>query len=111
MPICIARELGMVSSTFDVPVYRRIPDGHSMLEFLDKYMGGRVLIENMQPGDIIVMAVEIDPQHIGIVGNYRHGGLSIIHANTEAYPPRVVETILSMRIVKPVGAYKFPGIE
>ncbi len=35
-----------------------------------------------QPGDIALFEMRNEPpRHIGILGNYRHGGLSIIHAD------------------------------
>lgn len=108
--ICTGRALALVAADFDLPTYSVNADGYSMIAALDRFMGARVSAAEMQPGDAIIMKVDVHPQHIGIVGDYRHGGLSMIHAAANATPPRVIETVLSMRVVKFVAAYTLPGV-
>lgn len=67
----------------------------------------------MQPGDAILVRFESDPQHLAILGDYLHGGLSMIHAlGTADGKGHVVEHRLdatwSRRIV---AAYAFRGVE
>lgn len=108
--ICVARELGLVAPDFDVPAYTRTPDGRSMLLWCRRYM--RELAQDaMQPGDAILLITDYHPQHLGILGDYRHGGLSIIHAANMATPPRVIETrLMFSRVMRFVAAFALPGI-
>ena len=108
--ICVGRELGLVASDFDVPAYTPTPDGHSMVEWCDANMT-RISQAEMKPGDAILLVVDQHPQHLGILGDYPHGGLSIIHAANNASPPRVIETRLMLsRTQRFVAAYRLPGI-
>ena len=108
--IGVARELAIVSQNFDVPPYTRNPDGKSLIAWCEQYMK-RITREQMQPGDAVVVAPDKRPQHLGILGDYRHGGLSIIHAAEIASPPRVIETRLMFgRGMEFVAVYSFPGV-
>ena len=109
--IAAARRLLLVAPDFDVPAYERQPDGHSMMSWTEQYMT-RITYSAMQPGDAIVTSVEKDPQHLGILGDYWHGGLSLIHATQVAAPPRVIETrLMFSRRQRFVAAYSFKGAE
>ena len=87
-----------------------MPDGQSLMHLAHMHMRALPGIEAAQPGDVVVVRFAADPQHIGILGDYRHGGLSIIHAAST--PGRVIETRLmfstSMQFVQ---AFALPGIE
>lgn len=107
--ICAARENGIVPASFDVLGYSARPDGVSLLEHCDKYMT-RISKSSLRPGDAVVVKIDTDPQHIGIVGNYRHGGLSIIHACSRA--EQVIETrLMFTRAFEFVMGYRLPGLE
>ncbi|MBI4291331.1 MAG: C40 family peptidase [Betaproteobacteria bacterium] len=108
--ICSARELGLVGRFFDVPGYTPVPDGRHMLAWCEEHMT-RVAKADMQPGDAIVLITDVHPQHLGILGDYRHGGLSIIHAANSAKPPRVIETrLMFSRAQRYVASYVLPGV-
>lgn len=109
--ICTSRELHLVAPEFDLPAYTSSPDGHSMLEWCDQYMT-RISQAVMQPGDAIVLITDVYPQHLGIIGDYRHGGLSIIHAaNTSFTTGWVVETrLMFSQAQRFVAAYALPGV-
>lgn len=77
--ICVARDLGIVPKDFDVPAYPRRADGSTMIALCVENMES-IALDDMLPGDVIVVAVRRDPQHMGFVGDYRYGGFSIIHA-------------------------------
>ncbi len=104
--VCIAREVGLVGPNWDVTGYSRIPDGVLLMRHLSANLN-QVPYEAMRPGDFICVAFQKHPQHVGVVGDYRHGGLSIIHAHNPS--GKVVETRLmfttSMRFV---SAFRFP---
>lgn len=108
--IGVARELGIVTADFDVQGYARQPDGSSLLQWCEQSMF-RIERPAMQPGDVVVVAFDAAPGHMGIVGDYLHGGLSIIHA-LGITAKRVIETRLmispAMRFVR---AYRMPGVE
>ena len=104
--IGVARELGLVMPEFDIAGYLRVPDGTTLMATARLHMT-EISREAMQPGDVVVVSFDKDPQHFGILGDYRHGGLSIIHA---AMPPgEVIETRLMFGpIMQFVAAYRFP---
>lgn len=106
LPICVAKELGLVATNFDINGYTREPDGQ-LMSLARQYMT-EIPLEDMLPGHVIVLSMPQDPRHFGIIGNYRHGGLSIIHA----YGEKVIETRLMMTTAfKPVAAFKLPGVD
>lgn len=107
--IGVARALALVPPEFDITGYPRRPDGVSLLAHCDRFM---VRIRRGEPGDVIVIRWEHDPQHLAILSDYRHGGLSIIHAlGTADGNGRVIEQRLheSMRS-RIVQAYSLPGV-
>jgi cell wall-associated NlpC family hydrolase len=103
--IIVARKLGSVAPDFDVNGYSRTPDG-TMLEFCDRHMQR---IESLELGAVLTLATEKEPQHLGIVGDYRHGGWSVIHAASNA--GKVIETRLMFAknfVLR--GIYRLPGV-
>lgn len=108
--IGVGRELGIFAAEFDVPPYLPTPDGHSLLAACDRYMDG-IDRDAMRPGDVLVMRVDVDPQHLGIVGDYRYGGLSLIHASNQRGVTAVIETrLVWSRRQRFVAAYQFRGV-
>lgn len=91
--IGVARELKLVPECFDIGDYPRTPDGRSLMHLARTHM---VELDRaaMQPGDVVVVSFDKDPQHFGILADYRHGGLSIIHAAGGGGHDRVIETRL-----------------
>lgn len=111
VPVCGARKIGVVAPDFDVEPYTQQPDGYTFLAECDKYMI-RVEKEYLQVGDLIVFKIEALPQHIGVLGNYKYGGFSLIHAAMRVDPPRVIETrLMFSKIMVYVQGYKLPGID
>lgn len=110
--IGVARQLGLVAPDFDVPAYSRTPDGESLIRWCEQYMQ-QVKRHSMQPGDVIVIKWDTRPQHLGIVGDYRHGGLSMIHALSGANGRgAVVEHRLDPTMMRRfVAAYALPGVD
>lgn len=107
--IGVARELALINATFDVVGYPRVPDGTSLMQIVREHMT-EIPRERMQVGDVIVVSFDRDPQHLGILGDYRHGGFSIIHA--AGLTGRVIETrLMFTEQMKFVSAFRLPGIE
>lgn len=103
--IAVARELALVPDYFDITGYGRVPDGASLMKHLTENLEP-VEQADMRTGDVVCVAFQQWPQHVGIVGDYVHGGHSIIHADIAR--GRVLETRLmfsaSMRFV---AAFRF----
>jgi cell wall-associated NlpC family hydrolase len=110
--ICVARDLGLVDADFDITGYGRTPDG-TLLGACDGALQ-RIEREVLQPGDVLALSFTGDPQHLAIVGDYAHGGLSIIHARNTGQPAssRVVENrLMWARNLRFVAAYALPGVQ
>lgn len=110
--IGVARELGIVPAGFDVTAYPRTPDGVSLLEHCDRWMR-RVDLAGLQVGDVIVIRWARDPQHMGIVGDYVHGGHSMIHAYSDGSRRggEVIEHHLGPAyLARFVAAFRMPGV-
>lgn len=87
------------------------PNGE-MMRAASEQLGIRVPTGSIQPGDFLLMRIQRAPQHYAIVGDYRYGGLSVIHALGPNAPAEIVETTLAPHWMKRiVGAYAIPGIE
>ena len=103
--IVVARQLCLIPQDWDINGYERTPDG-TMLHWCDTMM---TRADEPAPGRVIVLTIRGDPQHLGIVGNYRHGGLSVIHAASQA--GKVVETrLMFARNFVLRGVYTMPGV-
>ena len=64
---------------------------------------------DIQMGDVMLMKFKTEPQHLAIVANYVHGGLSMIHAMSTV--GRVAEHRLAPEWrARVVGAYSMPGV-
>ncbi len=106
--LCVARELGTVAPGWDVPGYSRYPDGVDLVRHLGEKLI-KISESEMRPGDVVLVAFAKYPQHVGIVGDYVHGGLSIIHA--DGLRGKVLETRLMFTpAMRFVGAYRFPEV-
>lgn len=103
--IVTARRLGLVPDDLDINGYGRIPDG-SLMGVCGQHMQP---LDRIELGAVLVLAVHRDPQHLGIVGDYRHGGWSLIHAASQA--GRVIETRLMFAAGCELrGIYRLPGV-
>lgn len=106
--IGVARELNLIAPDFDIHAYPRIPDGTTLLDTACQHMT-EIDKSTAQPGDVVVISFGLLPQHFGIFGDYRHGGLSIIHAASNA--GKVIETrLMFSSSMKYVAAFALPGI-
>ena len=107
--IGVARDLGLVAADFDVNGYPRVPDGRSLTALCREHMRP---IERaaMQAGDVIEVAFDRDPQHLGVLVDYLHGGLAMVHASQTS--ARVVEhRLMFSQAMQFRAAYALPGIE
>jgi cell wall-associated NlpC family hydrolase len=107
--IGVARELGMVQPDFDVTGYSRYPEGRSLMAMARQQMNP-ITLDRMQIGDVVVVGFEKLPQHFGIIGDYRHGGFSIIHA-ASAYGKVVEQRLMFSKAMFFVAAFQLPGVQ
>jgi NlpC/P60 family putative phage cell wall peptidase len=109
----VAVALGIVAADWWEAVFDRAFGGYgrqpvrgSLRTVCDLFMAR---VSTPQPGDVVMMHFGPDPQHLGIVADYRHGGLSIVHAlSTVGY---VVEHRLAPAWRSRISnAYCYPGV-
>ena len=102
----VAHELGL--SEFDTADYARQATDESMLDLCREHLT-EVTQSDMRPGDVLVLRFDCN-RHIGFVGDYVHGGLSLIHAYAQA-PHKVVEHRLSPDwLMRVIAVFRFPEV-
>lgn len=69
--VCVARDLGLPH--YDVQGYSRVPSGRDFERHLDANLDP---IQTIEPGCVMLMTFDIDPQHVAIATSEH----SIIHA-------------------------------
>jgi len=110
----VAVQLGVVpedfwEATFDPAFggYGRLPVGDRLLRVCEAFMPAAS--GDLMPGDVVAMQFARAPMHMGFVADYRHGGLSLVHAMGSV--GQVAEHRLSpawrQRIV---ARYALPGV-
>ena len=72
----------------DLKYYGREPHKDGLRQIIQLNLGEPVYDE-MQAGDLCLMRFSTEPHHIGLIGDYLHGGFSLIHA--DGTQKRVVE--------------------
>lgn len=75
----------------DIRAYGREPHKDGLRQAVQANLG-KPSREPLAVGDIVLMKFVENPHHLGIIGNYLHGGLSLIHSYGSA--GKVVEHIL-----------------
>lgn len=113
--IVTGRACGLVPADFDVPPYKERPDGDSLVEFCDAYMGTKLVNPAALPvgcGIIFRVARLGPPQHLGITYRHKYGGLGVVHAaNQNGGGGRVIEhRLVFSPTLQFVSAYEFPGV-
>jgi cell wall-associated NlpC family hydrolase len=108
--ICACRHFGLVPAAFDITGYPRIPDGTSLQRHCEQHLQP-IQQADMQPGDAILVAWQGGPpQHLGVLGDYPGGRLSMIHA-LQTGRGLVTETrVVFGRVMRFVAAYAVPGL-
>lgn len=105
----IARALGL--ETCDVCDYQRQPDGARLQALCEQHMDRVPPGTSVQPGDVLLMRLAREPQHLAIVSRVDEDGrpAAIIHAYAEV--GKVVEHGLDLiwrrRIIR---AYRMKGV-
>jgi len=88
--------------------YTRNPEKFELQATLD-FVLEPINNATIQPGDILLLKIDVVPQHVAIVGNYEHGGLSMIHSYSRV--KKVVEhRFAKIWAARVVAAYQIPGV-
>jgi len=103
---------------FGIPVEQYLKDGRTpapieMRQELDKHLI-RTSRAEMQIGDVawIRMRDGVEPQHLAIVGDYKLGGFTLIHAYNRSGLSKVVEHRIDATWAnRIVGVWRVPGVE
>jgi cell wall-associated NlpC family hydrolase len=109
VPIVASWLTGLKPREFDIQGYSTTPDG-SLLPQCDEHLI-RIRRDEMQPGDVVVVRWGKEPHHVGVVGDWRHGGLSIIHAENYRHRKVIEHRLWFDGAMQFVAAYQIPGIE
>lgn len=107
--IAVGQACGFVPAELQVNDYGREPNG-TILKVCGAHMEP-ISEADMLPGDVVVVMVEHQPQHLGIVADYVHGGLSVVHASNSSRKQVIESRLVFMRGFRFVAAYRFRGIE
>lgn len=113
--ICLALGLAQLDRVHLLPeklvAHARRPDGVVLKQACDDYLQN-VPFDKAQPGDLALIGFGQLPQHLALLGDYLHGGLSMIHALGPSGPGKVVEHRLDEVWRKRIVAmYCIPGVE
>lgn len=109
--VAAARDALGLGPEFDYTGYGRVPDGRTFLAICDRLMT-RIDSSAAQLGDVIALRYQQHPQHMGVLADYLHGGMSIIHAlGTSDGRGRVVEHSLDPdTVARCMAVYRLPGV-
>lgn len=73
---------GLPPASLDETDYGTRPDAAALKAKLGQWL---VPVEVAQPGDVVLLEIQGEPQHLALVGDYRQAGeLSLIHAYAPA---------------------------
>ncbi|HKW82999.1 MAG TPA: NlpC/P60 family protein [Burkholderiaceae bacterium] len=105
--VCVAHDLGL--SEFDTSDYGRLPNGDTMRSLLREHCT-ELRADALAPGLVALMRFDGEPQHMGIVADYVHGGHSIVHALAQrrCVVEHRLDELWRRRIV---ALYALPGVE
>jgi hypothetical protein len=102
----VARALGILDEYAELPPYERRTTDNMMIDLCCRYLERT---PKQRPGCVVAMRFDATTRHMGILGDYPGGGLSLIHAY--AVSRKVIEHRLDdawrSRIV---ATFDFPGV-
>lgn len=66
----------------DFRLYSMEPSAHGpkLTDYVKTALGDPIPVKDLSPGDVVVLRFEREPHHMGLIGDYPYGGLSLIHA-------------------------------
>jgi hypothetical protein len=72
----------MGRQTVDLDAYGREPHKDGLRGALNDNLGVPVPLEGLRPADVVLMRFDGEPRHVGIIGDYPGGLLSLIHIHS-----------------------------
>ena len=108
MVMDVARACGQAPKDLHLSDYGRSPDGtieRMCLAHMDP-----IGQDDLKPGDVVSVAMDHQPQHVGIVGDYVAGGLSFIHASNSGKKQVIESRLVFMRRFRFIGGYRFRSL-
>ena len=103
----VGAAVGIVVS--EVPAYGRVPDGEQLLAGMRRYLTPEPRGTAPRAGHMAVFRIGLQPHHVGVIADYRHGGLSLIHGNSKS--GEVAEHRLTPAwLAAIVELYRVPGV-
>lgn len=108
--IKVAHDLGL--SEFDTKDYARQATDETMLALCREH-AIEIAMKDARPGDLVVLRFG-NQRHIGFLGDYLHGGLTLLHAYSH-HPRKVVEhrfdeTWLRAVNAQLIGVFRLHGV-
>lgn len=102
--ICVGREVGVLAPDFDYQNYGNYP--RNVIDLMGTY-ADVIALADLQPGDMAVFKLRVDPTHIAFLSNFGdHQGL--IHASLKN---GVVEHIFDLPWQsRLIGAFRYKGL-
>lgn len=92
----------------DLKHYGREPFRDGLREIVRLNLGLPIPREQMAPGDVVLMHWHTHPHHLALIGDYVHGGLSLIHTHDSV--GRVEEVRLDATLAKQITeVYRWHG--
>jgi cell wall-associated NlpC family hydrolase len=107
--IGLGREFNLCEPDFDISGYARNPDGKSLMALSRVHMTP-ISREAMRAGDVVVVRFGDHPQHFGVLADYKHGGLSLVHAAMKSGAV-VEQRLMFSSAMHFVAAFALPGVE
>jgi cell wall-associated NlpC family hydrolase len=86
--------------------YARQPAHGTLQRVLESFMA---TTDDPQCGDVVLMTFGSEPQHVGVLADYRWGGMSLVHA-LEAAGKVIEHRMSSLWRSRIVAAYRYPGV-
>lgn len=101
----VAKAMGYAKDVV-IPPYARTPSNNTMMNLCEQHL---VRIATPEIGSVALMSFQTEPHHMGILGDYPHGGFSLIHsyAKMRKVVEHRLDDVWQSRIV---AYYDFPGI-
>jgi hypothetical protein len=108
--ICALWRFGIWPRSKDVTGYPRIPDGHSIKAYCDEHLTP-IAEDAMRAADVVLVRWSGGPpQHLGVLFNYPHGGLAMVHADSVTRKAVCEQRVKFGRAMGLVAAYSVPGL-
>lgn len=89
----------------DYRLYSSEPSAHGpgLTHYIEAAIGSPVKVapvrsRDLMAGDVVILRFVKEPHHVGIIGDYKFGGHTLIHA--DGHTGRVIETRLPDDVIK-----------